>query len=53
MGCHSLGMISLLPVGFGGFIITNKSLAKKLKYIRDNGVNRDFKVKIIFFGSQF
>lgn len=55
MGCHSLGMISLLPVGFGGFIITNnKSLAKKLKYIRDNGVNRDFKSeKLSFLGANF
>ena len=55
MGCHSLGMISLLPVGFGGFIVTNKaSLAKKLKYVRDNGVNRDFNdEKLSLLGANF
>ena len=55
MGCHSLGMISLLPAGFGGFIVTNNSsLAKKLKLIRDNGVNREFSnEKLSFLGANF
>lgn len=55
LGCHSLGMISLLPVGFGGFIITNNTkLANKLKYIRDNGVNRQFNSeKLMFLGANF
>ena len=55
MGCHSLGMISLLPVGFGGFIVTNnKLLEKKLKLIRDNGVDRSKNdEKLSYLGANF
>ncbi len=55
IGCHSLGMISLLPVGYGGFVVTNKkNLAKKLRFIRDNGVSRGINnEKLLYLGSNF
>ena len=55
IGCHSLGMISLLPAGFGGFVVTNKKyLANKLRIIRDNGVYRKkSNEKLLYLGSNF
>jgi perosamine synthetase len=42
MGCFSLGLISLLSIGYGGFIVTNDdSLAEKCRLIRDHGLVRD------------
>ena len=42
MGCFSMGMISLVSVGYGGFVLTRDSeLFQKLKCIRDHGVVRD------------
>jgi perosamine synthetase len=39
MGCFSMGMISLVPAAYGGFIVTNNSiLYEKLKVIRWHGV---------------
>lgn len=41
-GCFSLGMISLLSVGYGGFIVTpSLDRADKLRLIRDHGVIRE------------
>ncbi len=42
LGCFSLGMISLVSVGYGGLVVTRKKeLYEKLKKIRDHGVERD------------
>ncbi|MBS0624633.1 MAG: DegT/DnrJ/EryC1/StrS family aminotransferase [Verrucomicrobia bacterium] len=42
LGCFSLGMISLVSVGYGGLVVTRKKeLYEKLKKIRDHGVQRD------------
>jgi perosamine synthetase len=41
MGCFSLGMISLISVGYGGLVVTRqKKLYEKLVQIRDHGVQR-------------
>lgn len=41
LGCFSLGMISPVSVGYGGFVATRrKDLYLKLKKIRDHGVQR-------------
>jgi len=41
MGCFSMGMISMLSVGYGGFVVTgDKKTYKKLCLIRDHGVVR-------------
>lgn len=41
IGCYSLGMISLVSVGYGGLVVTrNKTIYEKLKAIRDHGVQR-------------
>ena len=40
-GCFSLGMISLLSVGYGGFVLTNDhDLNHRLRLVRDHGLNR-------------
>lgn len=40
-GCFSLGMVSLLSVGYGGFAVTNDDLlADKCRLIRDHGMQR-------------
>jgi perosamine synthetase len=42
IGCFSMGMISLISVGYGGFVVTRqKVLYDKLKIIRDHGVVRE------------
>jgi len=42
IGCYSLGMISLVSVGYGGLVATKKKeLYEKLKKIRDHGVQRN------------
>lgn len=42
IGCFSLGMISLVSVGYGGLVVThNFELYEKLKKIRDHGVQRN------------
>ncbi len=42
VGCFSLGMVSLLTVGYGGFLVTKKkSIYEKAKYIRDHGCIRN------------
>ena len=42
VGCFSLGMVSLLTVGYGGFLVTkNKSIYEKAKLIRDHGCIRN------------
>jgi dTDP-4-amino-4,6-dideoxygalactose transaminase len=39
MGCFSMGMISLVPAAYGGFVVTNDDvLYEKLKIIRWHGV---------------
>ncbi|MBF8262499.1 MAG: Pyridoxal phosphate-dependent aminotransferase [Parachlamydiales bacterium] len=41
LGCYSLGMISLVSVGYGGLVVTrSKEIYEKLKKIRDHGVQR-------------
>ncbi len=41
MGCFSMGMISLLSVGYGGFVLTpREETYTKLLHIRDHGVIR-------------
>lgn len=41
IGCYSLGMISLVSVGYGGLVATRRvDLYEKLKKIRDHGVQR-------------
>ncbi len=41
IGCFSMGMISLLSVGYGGFVvIKDESLFEKARLIRDHGVSR-------------
>ena len=40
-GCFSMGMISLISSGYGGFIVTdNDALYEKLLLIRDHGMRR-------------
>ena len=40
-GCFSLGMISLLSVGYGGFVIVNDDdLFRRMVLMRDHGLNR-------------
>ena len=40
--CFSLGMISYISVGYGGFIgLRDKDLAAKARQIRDHGMNRN------------
>jgi perosamine synthetase len=42
VGCFSLGMVSLLTVGYGGFLVTKKkSIYEKAKLIRDHGCVRN------------
>jgi perosamine synthetase len=42
IGCYSLGMISLVSVGYGGLVVTRKKeVYEKLKKIRDHGVQRN------------
>ncbi len=42
IGCFSMSMISLISIGYGGFLITkNKELYEKMVLIRDHGVNRN------------
>ena len=39
MGCFSMGMISLVSCGYGGFVVTrNKETYEKLKSIRNHGI---------------
>lgn len=41
VGCFSLGMISLLSVGYGGFVLTNDSeLNRRMRLVRDHGLSR-------------
>ena len=41
IGCFSLGMISLISSGYGGFVVTkNKALYEKMKLMRDHGLER-------------
>jgi perosamine synthetase len=40
-GCFSMGMISLISVGYGGFVVTHdKDLFETMTFMRDHGVNR-------------
>ena len=42
IGCFSMGMISLLSIGYGGFLVTkNIDLHNKIRLIRDHGVVRN------------
>jgi len=55
-GCFSFGMISLLPMGYGGMIVTNnRNGYEKLKLIRGQGaIYRNFnEEKYILLGSNF
>jgi len=40
-GCFSLGMISLISAGYGGFALTNDDdLCRRMRLVRDHGVKR-------------
>jgi len=42
VGCFSLGMVSLLTIGYGGFLVTkSKFLYERAKIIRDHGCIRN------------
>tara|TARA_Y100001970_G_scaffold258688_1_gene338846 strand:- start:10677 stop:11756 length:1080 start_codon:yes stop_codon:yes gene_type:complete len=54
IGCFSMGMISLISSGYGGFILTNKkSIYEKLLILRDHGMTRKFKDKYLFNSLNF
>ena len=53
LGCFSLGMISLLSVGYGGFVTSHHpDWCDKLRVIRDHGVIRDPE-QYAYLGSNF
>ena len=54
MGCFSMGMISLLPSCYGGFVVTrNRDLYEKLKVIRWHGVDQTYGEEYKYLSSNF
>jgi len=54
LGCFSLGMVSLISAGYGGFILTNNNkLHKKLLILRDHGMTRINNDKYLFNSLNF
>jgi len=54
LGCYSLGMISLISIGYGGVVVTrNARLYKKLLLIRNQGVPRTGKEWYFTLGFNF
>jgi len=53
-GCYSLGLVSLISTGYGGFVVTSdKKQYERLRLIRDHGVQRGEGEEYLTIGFNF